>query len=72
MRPSTCASAELEIRLPRVDRFALDHLAATPVAAVIAAAEPEARQKIGSSVTASSLQRFADGDGIAYPEETYV
>jgi len=61
----------LEIRLPRVDRFVLDHLAATPVAAALAAAEPEARQRIGASV-ADQLQRFADHDGIAYPEETYV
>ena len=63
--------SRLEIRLPRVDRFVLDHLAATPVAAVLAAAEPEARRRIGTSV-AEQLQRFADGDGIAYPEETYV
>jgi hypothetical protein len=61
----------LEIRLPRVDRFVLDHLAATPVAAVLAAAGPAARQRIGTSV-AAQLRRFADGDGIAYPEETYV
>jgi SAM-dependent methyltransferase len=63
--------SRLEIRLPRVDRFVLDHLAATPVAAVLAAAEPEARQRIGTSV-AEQLQRFMDGDGIAFPEETYV
>jgi len=63
--------SRLEIRLPRVDQFALDHLAATPVAAVLAAAEPAARQAIGTSV-AEQLQRFADAEGIAYPEETYV
>jgi ubiquinone/menaquinone biosynthesis C-methylase UbiE len=63
--------SRLEIRLPRVDQFALDHLAATPVAAVLAAAEPAARQRIGTSV-AEQLQRFADAEGIAYPEETYV
>ena len=61
----------LEIRLPRVDRFVLDHLAATPVAAALAAAEPEARQRIATDV-AEQLRRFADHDGIAYPEETYV
>jgi SAM-dependent methyltransferase len=61
----------LEIRLPRVDRFALDHLAATPVAGVLAAAEPAARQRIGTSV-AEQLQRYAHDDGITYPEETHV
>jgi SAM-dependent methyltransferase len=61
----------LEIRLPPVEEFVLDHLAATPVAPTLAAAEPEARQRIGASV-AEQLQRFADPDGVAYPEETYV
>jgi SAM-dependent methyltransferase len=63
--------SRLEIRLPRVDQFALDHLAATPVASVLAAAAPEARQRIGASVS-EELRRFAVGDGVAYPEETYV
>jgi SAM-dependent methyltransferase len=63
--------SRLDIRLPRVDQFVLDHLAATPVAAALAAAGSEARQRIGTSV-AEQLQRSADGDGIAYPEETYV
>jgi ubiquinone/menaquinone biosynthesis C-methylase UbiE len=60
-----------EIRLPPVDRFALDHLAATPVADAVTAAGREARQQIALSI-AEALQRFADRDGIAYPEETYV
>lgn len=63
--------SRLEIRLPRIDQFALDHLAATPAAAVLAAAGPAARQAIGTSV-AEQLRCFADNDGIAYPEETYV
>jgi hypothetical protein len=61
----------LEIRLPRVDQFVLDHLAATPVAARLAAATPAARQAIGTSV-AEQLRRFVDAEGISYPEETYV
>ena len=49
----------------------MDHLAATPVAPVIAAADPEARKKIGASVV-ERLQRYADNDGVTYAEETYV
>jgi len=61
----------LDIHLPRLDRFILDHLAGTPVAPCIAAADPEARKQIGASVT-KQLQRYADGDGVTYPEETHV
>jgi hypothetical protein len=61
----------LEIHLPRVDQFALDHLAATPVASALDAAGPESRSKIGASVS-EQLQPFAVADGIAYPEETFV
>jgi hypothetical protein len=49
----------------------LDHLSATPVAPLITAAEPEARQKIGASVM-KELHRYADGKGVTYPEETHV
>jgi ubiquinone/menaquinone biosynthesis C-methylase UbiE len=61
----------INARLPRLDDFTLDHLAATPVAPVIAAADPETRNKIGASVM-SRLQRYADGDGVTYPEEAHV
>jgi ubiquinone/menaquinone biosynthesis C-methylase UbiE len=63
--------SRIEIHLPRLDKFTLDHLAATPVAPVIAAADREASNKIGASVM-QLLQRYADGDGITYPEETHV
>jgi ubiquinone/menaquinone biosynthesis C-methylase UbiE len=61
----------LDIHLPRLDRFILDHLAGTPVAPLIAAADPEARKQIGASVT-KQLQGYADGDGVTYPEEAHV
>ena len=63
--------SRIKIHLPRIDKFVLDHLAATPVAAAIDAADAEARKKIGASVM-EQLQPYADGDGITYPEETYV
>lgn len=60
-----------KVHLPHLNRFTLDHLAATPVAPIIAAAGPKVRQDIGASV-AQQLQRYADGDGVSYPEETHV
>jgi hypothetical protein len=54
-----------------LDKFVLDHLAATPIASIIAAAEPTSREGIGSSVM-QRLQHYADGDGVTYPEETHV
>lgn len=63
--------SRINVHLPRLDKFTLDHLAATPVAPVIAAADPEARKNIGASVM-NQLQRYADGDGVTYPEETHV
>ena len=63
--------SRINVHLPRLDQFTLDHLSATPVAPLIAAAEPEAREKIGASVM-KELQRYADGEGVTYPEETHV
>jgi len=65
-----CVS-RIDVHLPRLDKFALAHLSATPIAPVIAAADPDVREKIGSSVM-KQLQRYADGDGVTYPEETHV
>jgi ubiquinone/menaquinone biosynthesis C-methylase UbiE len=61
----------IDAHLPSLDQFTLHHLAATPIAPVVAAAAPEIRMKVGASV-AKRLQRFADGDGVTYPEETHV
>ena len=63
--------SRINIHLPRIDKFVLNHLAATPVAPAIDAAGSEARKKIGESAM-DQLQRYADGDGITYPEETHV
>ena len=56
--------SRINVHLPRLDQFTLDHLAATPVAPVIAAADPEAREKIGASVmeAAAALCRRRWGD----------
>jgi ubiquinone/menaquinone biosynthesis C-methylase UbiE len=63
--------SRIDIHLPHLDQFALDHLAATPVASLVAAADSGAREEIGASVV-RQLARYADGDGITYPEETYM
>ena len=52
------------------NRLSVIDLKASPPA-VIAAADAEARKKIGASVM-EQLQRYADGDGVTYPEETHV
>jgi len=61
----------LDIHLPRIDTFALEHLAATPVAAAIAGLDPEARERIGAAVM-DRLRPHTDGDGVTFPEETHV
>jgi ubiquinone/menaquinone biosynthesis C-methylase UbiE len=63
--------ARRDIHLPPLDRFALDHLAATPVAAAVAAADERVRQNIGASVSAQ-LQQYADRGGVTYAEETHI
>jgi len=63
--------SRLDLRLPGLDQFVLDHLAATPAAPMIAAATPEVRKEIGASAM-EQLQLYAVGDGVTYPEETHV
>jgi ubiquinone/menaquinone biosynthesis C-methylase UbiE len=63
--------SRIDVHLPRIDKFVLDHLSATPIAADIDAMDDEARREIGVGVM-EQLQRYADDDGITYPEETCV
>ena len=67
----TVRMSRMKIHLPRLDRFALEHLAGTPVAASIAALDAESREKIGASVMQEMLS-FGEGDGVAYPEEIHL
>jgi ubiquinone/menaquinone biosynthesis C-methylase UbiE len=62
---------QIDVHLPHLDKFTLDHLAATPVASLIAAADPVIRRRIGERVM-QQLQAYADGDGVTCPEETHV
>jgi ubiquinone/menaquinone biosynthesis C-methylase UbiE len=63
--------SRLHIHLPPLERFVLEHLAGTPVAGAIAAADAESRRNISTSVM-RAMERFKDGDGVLYPEETHV
>jgi hypothetical protein len=60
----------LSIHLPRLEDFALDHLAATPVASNLAAISAKVREQIGTAVL-KRLRPYVDSDGVTYPEETY-
>jgi ubiquinone/menaquinone biosynthesis C-methylase UbiE len=61
----------IDIRLPPIHEFTLEHLAGSPVAQTMAAAPPDARANVTASVT-KQLQRYAHGNGVTYPEETQV
>jgi ubiquinone/menaquinone biosynthesis C-methylase UbiE len=61
----------MNIHLPSVDRFVLEHLAGSPVAGSIAALNHGARENIGALVK-REMQRFGDGDGVTYPEESHI
>lgn len=63
--------ARMDVRLPSPDRFALEHLAATPVADTIDALAPAARAAIGS-IALQEMKSFVDGAFVVYPEETHV
>jgi SAM-dependent methyltransferase len=61
----------LDLHLPRLDQFVLDHLASTPVAPMMVGTDAEAKKKISASAM-EELRPYADGDGVTYPEEAHV
>ena len=56
-------------RLPRVEEFVQWHLAATPVAAAVAALSDEERRALAKDV-GTALRSYADGDDVAFPDES--
>jgi ubiquinone/menaquinone biosynthesis C-methylase UbiE len=60
----------LAVHLPHPEQFALDHLAATPVATKLATVAAEVCEQIGAAVR-QQLRSYWDGDGVTFPEETY-
>lgn len=61
----------MTIRLPPVETFVLCHLAATPVAGAVAALSEEGRAALAKQVSLA-LQSYADGEGVALPDETNI
>ena len=67
---SVCPSA-MTIRLPNIEMFILQHLSTTPVAGAVARLSDAERSELARKVHIS-LHSFADGDGVAVPEETNI
>jgi ubiquinone/menaquinone biosynthesis C-methylase UbiE len=61
----------MKIRLPRVEEFVLCHLSAMPLAGVVTALGMERRAALARQV-GRALQSYADGDGVAVPDETNI
>ena len=63
--------AMMTIRLPPIEGFVLSHLSASPVAGAIAALSDGERTALARQVKVA-LQAYADGDGVAVPDETNI
>lgn len=61
----------LVIRLPSIETFVIGHLSSSPVAGAVAALGEERRAEFGRHVR-KTLRQYADGDGVAVPEEVNV
>ena len=59
------------IRHPAIETFVLNHLAGHPVAATLAAPGEDGRAEFARLVK-SGLVDYAEGDGVAYPDEVNV
>ena len=71
LREVQIRSQVMTIRLPPVDAFVLCHLAATPIAGRVAALPAEKRAALARQVR-QALQPYADGAGVAVPDETHL
>ena len=66
IRPST-----MTLRLPSLETFVLGHLSGNPVAAAVAALSEDQRAELARQVK-TALQAYADGDGVAVPDEINI
>jgi SAM-dependent methyltransferase len=61
----------MTVRLPSIETFVLGHLSSSPVAAALAAISEARRAEFAKEVKLA-LQPFAEGDGVAVPDEVNI
>lgn len=66
VRPSAMA-----IHLPSIEKFVLGHLSSSPVAGAVVALSEEKRAALAGDVK-MALQTYAEGDGVAVPDEINI
>lgn len=66
IRPSA-----MTVRLPTLESFVLGHLSGSPVADAVAALSEDQRAALAKQVK-RALQPYADGDGVAVPDEINI
>jgi ubiquinone/menaquinone biosynthesis C-methylase UbiE len=59
------------VRLPSIEKFVLGHLSGSPVAGAVADLSEERRAALARLVK-TALQPYAEGDGVAVPDETNI
>ena len=64
-------SSAMTIRLPSIESFVLGHLSGMPVADAVAVSSEEERAALARQVK-TALQPYADGDGVAVPDEVNI
>ncbi len=62
---------EMIVSLPSIETFVIGHLSSSPVAGAVAALSEERRAAFAREVKAA-LQPYADGDGVAIPDEVNI
>jgi hypothetical protein len=70
-RDAHVRASAMMIRLPPIEAFVLSHLSASPVAGAIAAVNEGQRTALAKQVKAA-LEPYADGEGVAVPDETNI
>jgi ubiquinone/menaquinone biosynthesis C-methylase UbiE len=64
-------SSAMTIRLPSIETFVLQHLSASPVAGAVSTLTDAGRTALARQIR-TALHPFADGDGVAVPDETHL